>query len=234
MNTKDFIYHLIEHGHQFIKDDPHSEFRPDVAILSGFLKFPCDFNLKNGKCAGHRDTEECCCSNCKSAVGHFRRRWPNNIEELKGYAEHFDIKTGFWRKGTGCILPRGKRSLTCAFFVCEKIRVDFEQINDKEVLNLRHVVGEYTSCDARNGSRNGQYHRDFVVAENDLDLTVDKFMWDRRLYYDPFVGVLRKVEEQNISEKGWVTRKIKGRDGHVGLNKGKKWVRYMQKEINYV
>lgn len=232
MDTKDFIYYLLERDRQLVKGYPHSQFRPDVAVLTGLFEFACDF--KNGKCAGKRDTVKCCCSNCASSIGHFGDQWPNNTEALEQLAGYFNPETGFWRVGKGCILPRHRRSLTCAFYVCEKIRLEFDRQNDKEIQNLRLVAGEYTSCHYRNGSRDGQYKRDYILAENDLNLTADKFMWDRKLYYDPLGEVLRKVDHQEINDKGWVTRKIEGREGHVGFNKGKKWVRYMRKEIEHV
>jgi hypothetical protein len=39
-------------------------------------------------------------------------------KDLAYYARHFSIKTGFWRKGKGCILSRKMRSVTCLTHHC--------------------------------------------------------------------------------------------------------------------
>lgn len=175
METKEFVYYLFKEGKQFIKHDPHSEFRPSIAILSSLLTFACDFN--GNKCAGGRRPPMCCCSGCKDFNGHFGSRWPNNLETLEPYAKYFNKNTGFWRKDKGCALPRHMRSLTCAFHVCNITKAEFDKRNDKDLRDLWSAVSSYTGCDCRYGNRNGCYHKEIVEIEITLNRVINQLMW---------------------------------------------------------
>jgi hypothetical protein len=61
----------------------------------------------------------CCCSGCRSCFG-FLYQLPESYNVIQFYAEHFNGETGFWRKGTGCILPRSHRSSTCLTHNCDR------------------------------------------------------------------------------------------------------------------
>ena len=94
----------------------------ELADLTSLINFGCNF--KNGKCRADR-TEMCCCGSCASCFGHFTETFfsgYDNIEyieeEMLYYVREYRAKTGFWRKGKGCILPRHKRSATCLTYNC--------------------------------------------------------------------------------------------------------------------
>jgi len=236
MRTKEFIARLLDFRNEIVIDDPHSTFRPEVAILTSFFKFPCNF--KNNTCAGYpnlRANEEnrCCCHNCGNSHGHFQRSWPASPKLLAYYARKFNPVTGFWRKNKGCILPRHKRSLVCANYRCYDMLEEFESMNSGEILNLHYLIGEYTACRGRYGTRDGQYRKDFIRSEKKLQFAVDKFMWDRELYYDSRTEELLPVTEKKIYDSGWVSLTLKGRSGTVGFNHGKKWIDRMNAKIEY-
>lgn len=200
MGVKEFIYYLLNHGRQLVKHYPHSQFRPRIAILSSLFDFPC--NLKDSKCAASKPGRRCCCMNCGGCIGHFEDHWPCDTNKLAYYAGKFTRANGFWRPGKGCILPRHRRSLTCAFYICSNIQKEFDKCNDDDILNLRWVVGSYTGSNYIYGSgRNGQYAKDIVKTETDLYKAVWDFMWKRNLYYSDRERKLIRV----------VKKKIKGR-----------------------
>jgi len=81
-----------------------------------------------------------CCLSCRSAVGHF-----NNVngDTLTLLAEKFDAKSGFWRKGRGCLLPRKLRSTTCLTHYCRRV-VDKYWIDIlADILNTRWPRNDY-------------------------------------------------------------------------------------------
>lgn len=63
------------------------------------------------------DTNMCCCYGCARAFGH-RSIFPKENEDLRILARHYNKKTGYWRKGKGCVLPRELRSVTCLTHKC--------------------------------------------------------------------------------------------------------------------
>ena len=211
MEIKEFVYYLFKEGKQFVKHDPHSEFRPSIAAMSSLLTFACDF--KDSKCMGERRPPMCCCSGCRDFNGHFGSRWPNELDKLEPYAKYFSKNTGFWRKGKGCALPRHMRSLTCAFHVCNTTKQEFDKRNDKDLKELRRVVGRYTSCDYQYGSRMGVYHKEVFETETALNKLVGQIMWNRMLHYDYFTDELLRITERNIDDRGWV---------HITLENGRK------------
>lgn len=57
----------------------------------------------------------CCCGGCRHSIGHARSF---NIDSIAKVARYYNDKTGFWREGKGCILPRKYRSYTCLNHSC--------------------------------------------------------------------------------------------------------------------
>ena len=96
--------------------------------MVGRIDFGCDFKEglcvdKRGGPAGewsfYRDNfggrRKCCCGYCRASVGYLDIINPKDISLL---ADSFDEKDGFWREGTGCILPVESRSTTCLSYRC--------------------------------------------------------------------------------------------------------------------
>jgi hypothetical protein len=104
------------------------------AELTSMVDFRCDFD-QDGICRhylhhkevdweGKKRTKKgiealsvCCCRGCRDTIGHLNCL-PNSTSILEDIAYLFDEKTGFWRLGVGCILPRKYRSHTCLFHRC--------------------------------------------------------------------------------------------------------------------
>lgn len=93
--------------------------------LMNLIKFGCNFD-NNGICAhakkfehppekGTIMSEGCCCSTCFQHTGFLERIFSDEVEI---YKKHWDNKTGFFKKGTGCTLPRSYRSGMCQQYVC--------------------------------------------------------------------------------------------------------------------
>jgi len=86
------------------------------------IDFGCKFDSK-GYCNsevtfyGNKMDQMCCCKNCSITIGYLDVI--NSNEDLKYYAKLFNDKTGFWRKGKGCILDRSMRSITCIVYTCK-------------------------------------------------------------------------------------------------------------------
>lgn len=119
----------------------------ELAKLTAKIKFKCNF--EKGRCRAER-TEMCCCSSCMRSYGHFSERFfagythKNDIEEeLLYYARKFSTKTGFWRKGEGCILPREKRSSTCLGYNCNKNITNEEKLLISIIRDYRRYVPDY-------------------------------------------------------------------------------------------
>lgn len=108
--------------------------------LTGDLDFGCNFN-KEGLCRSYADFKTkkrnmCCCGSCQGATGHLSTIRQSRIPQ---YARLFSKKTGFWREGKGCILPRALRSATCVTYTC--IFLDEQGKNDKEFKKLENTLG---------------------------------------------------------------------------------------------
>lgn len=113
--------------------------------LTERIDFGCNFGLikthlchKYEKPNNPKDKAMCCCINCADSFGYLKII---PINQLKYYVRNFNEKTGFWREGKGCILPRNRRSNTCVTFACYEL-FDRNSKNYKERLNLRglHVI----------------------------------------------------------------------------------------------
>jgi len=223
MNVKDFIYHLVKERRHLRSYYEHSEFRPEIAILSSLMEFPC--KIQDGKCAGKKRTPKCCCVNCATCIGHFEKVWPNDLDTLREYAKRFTIENGFWRPEQGCVLPRHMRSLTCAFYICESIHPEFDKRNDKDLRDLRYAVGMYTQSPHLYGTdRNGQYGKEIRETETKLEKAVDKVMQKRKLYYDPFnqrlVKILKKETNRNWTVLHFEDKNMSPISISHNLNKG--------------
>jgi hypothetical protein len=87
------------------------------------IEFPCNF--QDGVCLSIRETPQmysyewgkagCCCGDCRKKFGYLRVFYH---EFARHYVAAWNNKTGFWRKGKGCALPRYLRSKTCLQFTC--------------------------------------------------------------------------------------------------------------------
>jgi hypothetical protein len=99
----------------------------ELAALTSYIKFGCDFNeiglckarSRNFDSAKAEKPSMCCCSGCRNCTG-FIYDLPSNYDIITFYASHFDDKTGFWREGSGCVLPRSHRSPTCLTYNCDR------------------------------------------------------------------------------------------------------------------
>jgi len=93
-----------------------------LAELTKYVDFSCDFD-SNGNCKRYRDVvagsnQGCCCCGCRNCTGYLKIL-PANLKLLNEYARLFDDKKyGYWREGTGCILPRSMRSGLCLTYNC--------------------------------------------------------------------------------------------------------------------
>lgn len=98
----------------------------EVAAKTAKVDFGCDFkddNCKyqrvNGSWSSKPDrVEMCCCANCETKIGYLDAI---PVGTARKYLRYWSKKTGFWRKGKGCILPRKMRSPTCLLHICHSI-----------------------------------------------------------------------------------------------------------------
>jgi hypothetical protein len=125
--------------------------RQKYAELTSLVDFGCDFDedgvckiyqdqnlgLKGGKARKEKieKVSRCCCGGCRASCGYLGSL-PNDANVLRRIAGLFDEKTGFWRLGKGCVLPREYRSNTCLFYMCRrdpsksKVGYPFELLRD--------------------------------------------------------------------------------------------------------
>lgn len=95
-----------------------------LAEMTNKIYFGCDFN-RSGQCIKLKEdlktnpnaSEMCCCSQCADYLGYLKFI-QNKAEVLNEISSLFNPKTGFWRKGSGCSLPRKYRSPTCLGYRC--------------------------------------------------------------------------------------------------------------------
>ena len=84
------------------------------------INFDCKIGENNQECKYYKDggytdtTMTCCCNDCLDRVGHLDLL----TKPPEYFSRKFSCKTGFWRKGKGCILPREHRSITCLTYHC--------------------------------------------------------------------------------------------------------------------
>jgi hypothetical protein len=90
------------------------------------IKYGCE--IRQGECTYIRrygrdnfsKPEVLCCGGCKYQHGYLSTI---PLGSAKIYNKLFSRKTGFWRKGIGCILPREMRSHTCLSCNCVALPV---------------------------------------------------------------------------------------------------------------
>jgi len=104
-----------------------------LAAMTRNIDYGCRFGkqIKNGvqdkqaTCSKQREynttDEMCCCSSCNTKLGYLKFI-QNDPKVIKRIAGLFQPKTGFWRKGKGCILPRKYRSAVCLGYRCESAK----------------------------------------------------------------------------------------------------------------
>ena len=121
MKKELFINHIKNQGVTLsITSDPDfnecllREFRNIKGFIQ-YVNFDCQIDPTTGGCKETPHAVKCCCSGCYDSAGYFRRI--NDIDLTK-YARHFSVKTGYWRKGKGCILHHRMRSTTCLTHHC--------------------------------------------------------------------------------------------------------------------
>ena len=69
----------------------------------------------------------CCCSNCAGHMGYLINHDKRMLfVHMLEFAKTFDKKLGFWREGTGCILPRSIRSPVCLSYFCGSRKIDVD------------------------------------------------------------------------------------------------------------
>lgn len=104
--------------------------------VTAYIDYECGFGTKPGQiCRSEARTETCCCQNCSYNYGYLAGeviQW----KDLKILKSTFDKRTGFWRSGKGCILPRRLRSITCVMYFC---RLKDDEKN-KKLLNFRDAA----------------------------------------------------------------------------------------------
>jgi hypothetical protein len=100
-----------------------------VLASTAAMDFECDFNGE-GLCkkrvkygASGITAPMCCCDGCAYSRGYHTHCMHEDgllcmPSEVKYYRDCWDDLLGFWRPGTGCVLDREKRSITCVFFNC--------------------------------------------------------------------------------------------------------------------
>jgi hypothetical protein len=105
---------------KYVKIVPHSDKIDRIKELKkGSKDLPfdlCKFD-DDGKCEQFRISGfQCQCILCDDICGWIRY---TTEEDLIVYAEAYDEKYGFFRKGKGCVLPREYRSEICLSYYCE-------------------------------------------------------------------------------------------------------------------
>ncbi len=114
--------------------------RQRLANLTKYINYGCNFTPE-GKCK-YSGNKECCCHECYSYSGYLRLsdgigvtcekiNWP----QLTYYTSRFK-KTGFWREGKGCCLPRKYRSTTCLVHNCAREIPPWDNVVLKSLLHL--------------------------------------------------------------------------------------------------
>jgi hypothetical protein len=100
-----YSYHLNNLINQFVS----------IKGLIKYIDFQCRINPEDGGCKETPSSKKCCCHDCLMNVGYFRIMFEHDVAY---YSRRFSVKTGFWRKGKGCILPHHKRSIICLTHNC--------------------------------------------------------------------------------------------------------------------
>lgn len=122
------------------KNSAHSIYLNILALkrMSKYLPFPCKFD-ENGYCQSSQiDNSMCCCKDCANTMGYLSFV-PE--QDLWTYAKLYNDKTGYWRKGKGCSLPRELRSKTCLTYYCDTFYESKETPFGKELWAYDRAIG---------------------------------------------------------------------------------------------
>lgn len=125
--------------HQQTETFGKSSHRTAMLIREATSAINYDCQFKDGKCKSNVSSynPRCCCQGCAGALGYLRgglNKIPLGSD--KEILPLFSEKTGFWRKGKGCILPRKYRSVVCLSFNC----IDNLNVNDGIRLLIRRSL----------------------------------------------------------------------------------------------
>ena len=110
------------------------------AKLTSLIDYGCDF--KKGSCKDNkynRRRKQGCCGGCASNIGYLNDI-SNLREDLTKTARLYNKKTGFWRKGRGCSLPRELRSITCLGHMCHKNLIEREGVLSRPAMRLLKLI----------------------------------------------------------------------------------------------
>lgn len=94
------------------------ELKESYECLKGLFKninFECNIDKQTGGCKETPLAKKCCCHDCVNNIGYIHLMFEKDITY---YSRLFSSKTGFWRKGKGCILPHHRRSVICLTHHC--------------------------------------------------------------------------------------------------------------------
>ena len=108
----------------------------DAKGIFKYIDFDCQISNNTKYKSGHCKTFNgawCCCHSCKGSVGFLRII---SEDKLKRYARHFNVKTGFWRQGKGCILNHTMRSSTCLTSNCNNNDPQFQ----RGISQIRNII----------------------------------------------------------------------------------------------
>jgi len=107
-----------------------------LAALTKYIDYGCKFTVLGCKQYRYKSKEEkdettarwkkdhdgrphpnlmCCCGGCRYSVGYIN---VFNVDSIAKIARYYNDKSGFWREGKGCVLPRKYRSHTCLNHSC--------------------------------------------------------------------------------------------------------------------
>ncbi len=115
MKIEQFKQKLKNKGVAILKkyDGRLDDFRALKGLIQ-YLDFDCQVN-DTGGCQKNPSSKSCCCYDCLGNVGYFKLML---YKDILYYSKKFSVKTGFWRKEKGCILPHRMRSITCLTHHC--------------------------------------------------------------------------------------------------------------------
>lgn len=117
---------LLKEKRMPIDPSPRTDMQYAKLMIGQTINFECQFD--KGLCKVYRgsyfkDEKMCCCHSCLDYTGWLKFIYKCDINK---YAKRYSIKTGFWRKDKGCILPYDLRSSTCVFHNChEDITINY-------------------------------------------------------------------------------------------------------------
>lgn len=104
------------------------------------VDYDCDF--RDGVCRGLTMGGNGCCFACAGAFGYWHKEGGAvDDDTLRAIAGSFDRRTGFFRKGVGCIIPREYRSPTCLYIHCS----DAKMTGEEKLLLYRIQYGAHWS-----------------------------------------------------------------------------------------